>query len=220
MSRSIIIGDIHGCYAEFEDLLEKIGPTAGDRIFLLGDLINRGSDSGRVIDLAIRMNCVSVIGNHEHRLLRYHRFGDRSILKGYDLPTLEMLQARHWNYIATMRTSLSIGDGNTLITHGGFLPHLPWTDQPMETVCRLKVLPKDDAIIPFLPKGRSAKGVHWSEAWPGPATVYYGHTPRSKVAFTSFAVGLDTACVYGNFLTACLLPDMELVQVRARRSYI
>jgi len=220
MSRSIIIGDIHGCSAEFEDLLEKIGPRIGDRIFLLGDLVNRGPDSARVLDLAIRHQCVSMMGNHEFRLLRYHRFGDRSILKGYDRATLETMKPAHWSYMASMKAALSLADQKTLLVHGGFLPHQPWAEQPLETVCRLKVLPKEEAVLPFLSRGQSVKGTHWSEVWPGPETVFYGHTPRSKVTFNAFTVGLDTACVYGNFLTACILPEMELVQIRARRAYI
>ena len=48
----IAIGDIHGCHAEFAELLERLAPTAEDRFILLGDLVNRGPDSLKVIDLA------------------------------------------------------------------------------------------------------------------------------------------------------------------------
>jgi predicted phosphodiesterase len=50
--RLIIIGDIHGCHQEFADLLNQLAPVKGDRIILLGDLVNRGPDSLRVLDLA------------------------------------------------------------------------------------------------------------------------------------------------------------------------
>ena len=50
--RLIAIGDIHGCPREFEELLDKLELTKHDRVILLGDLVNRGPDSARVIALA------------------------------------------------------------------------------------------------------------------------------------------------------------------------
>ena len=46
MSRLIAIGDIHGCHKDFADLLDKLDLKKDDRLILLGDLINRGPDSG------------------------------------------------------------------------------------------------------------------------------------------------------------------------------
>ena len=46
LGRLIAIGDIHGCHKEFADLLEKLDLRKDDRLILLGDLINRGPDSG------------------------------------------------------------------------------------------------------------------------------------------------------------------------------
>ena len=40
--RLIAIGDIHGCHAEFAELLERVEPTADDQLVLLGDLVNPG----------------------------------------------------------------------------------------------------------------------------------------------------------------------------------
>src|SRR5258708_37593084 len=50
--RLIAIGDIHGCHAEFTELLEQLAVTRDDRLVLLGDLVNRGPDSCKVLDLA------------------------------------------------------------------------------------------------------------------------------------------------------------------------
>jgi hypothetical protein len=46
--------------------------------------------------------------------------------------------------------------------------------------------------------------------------VIYGHTPRREPAATRWSLGIDTACVQGGALTACILPGRELVQVPAR----
>ena len=39
-ARLIAIGDIHGCHAEFAELLERVAPGRSDQLILLGDLIN------------------------------------------------------------------------------------------------------------------------------------------------------------------------------------
>ena len=66
------IGDIQGCYAEFRTLLADIGfNRARDRLWLTGDLVNRGPDSLAVLrhvrDLGERACCV--LGNHDLHLL-------------------------------------------------------------------------------------------------------------------------------------------------------
>ena len=52
MGRLIAVGDIHGCAAEFAELLDKLALQRGDRLILLGDLVNRGPDTRLVLDLA------------------------------------------------------------------------------------------------------------------------------------------------------------------------
>ena len=51
--RIIAIGDIHGCAKALEALIERIQPTSNDLIVPMGDYIDRGSESARVLDLLI-----------------------------------------------------------------------------------------------------------------------------------------------------------------------
>jgi Calcineurin-like phosphoesterase len=39
MDRTVVVGDIHGCYEELLDLMDRIGPAAGDRVISVGDLV-------------------------------------------------------------------------------------------------------------------------------------------------------------------------------------
>jgi len=50
MPRCLVIGDIHGCYAELLDLLDRAGLGTGDWILAVGDVLDRGPDSQQVLD--------------------------------------------------------------------------------------------------------------------------------------------------------------------------
>lgn len=62
-----IIGDVHGCYEELVELLKQIPKE--DKICFVGDLIDRGPDSYKVIELIKNNNYDCVLGNHEDMLL-------------------------------------------------------------------------------------------------------------------------------------------------------
>ena len=48
--RTIIIGDVHGCFTEFTELLEKCEIGSEDRLILVGDLMDRGPKSREVFE--------------------------------------------------------------------------------------------------------------------------------------------------------------------------
>lgn len=214
--RLIAIGDIHGCADEFEELLDKLALRTDDRVVLLGDLINRGPDSARVIQLARKHATVALLGNHELRLLNYRKTDDPSHLKKYDYATLEQLDGKGWDYLEGMPLTYEDAEHDVVLVHGGFLPGVPWRKQPARVVTRIQVVDRDGE-----PRKRSeAPGApHWSELWKGPPFVIYGHTPRDRVSETRSTLGIDTGCVLGGTLTAVIVPDMQLVQVRARKKY-
>ncbi|KAF2270073.1 Metallo-dependent phosphatase [Lojkania enalia] len=68
--RLVIVGDVHGCRKELEELLEKVGFREGkDHLILTGDIISKGPDSAGVVTLAEKMDASCVRGNHEDKLL-------------------------------------------------------------------------------------------------------------------------------------------------------
>lgn len=59
----------------------------------------------------------------------------------------------------------------------------------------------------------------WARLWDGPQTVFFGHDADRGLQQYEHAIGLDTGCVYGGKLTACILPERRLVSVNAKREY-
>ena len=64
--KRLIIGDIHGCFTELQELLDKAGLSPQDEIIALGDIVDRGPDSTKVLDFfRTHPNARSLIGNHD-----------------------------------------------------------------------------------------------------------------------------------------------------------
>ncbi|MBV1774890.1 symmetrical bis(5'-nucleosyl)-tetraphosphatase [Burkholderiaceae bacterium DAT-1] len=128
------IGDVQGCFVELSSLLSKIGFEPGrDTAILLGDLVNRGPDSLRVLNWARKLeDCVRVVlGNHDLHMLavafgvvdskRKDTFAD-VISQGKDSTIL------HW----LRNQSLLIDDGQHVYVHAGI-----WPGWALETAKRL-----------------------------------------------------------------------------------
>ncbi|MDQ8193242.1 metallophosphoesterase [Coraliomargarita sp. SDUM461004] len=216
MPRTIAIGDVHGCADEFEELLQALELKPDDRIIQVGDLVNRGPDSHRAIELARKYEVEAILGNHELRLLTARNQEKSSLLKDYDRETICQLTEEDWLYLEAMPSVLYSARIETVFVHGGFLPNIPWQKQAIETITSIQVIDK---------KGNAAKrsdapdAPPWADSWRGSPFVVYGHTPRPNVLERPGSIGIDTGCVYGGHLTAYIIEDQSLVQVRARQAY-
>lgn len=216
MPRTIAIGDVHGCADEFEELLEALELEPEDRIIQVGDLVNRGPDSHRVIELAREYKVESILGNHELRLLTARRKKRPNLLKDYDTDTIAQLTKKDWAFLEKLPTYIHLKSIDTVCVHGGFLPNRPWKSQPAEIITSIQVIDH---------KGRPAKRSEapkaptWADSWNGSPFVIYGHTPRPNVLQHPGSIGIDTGCVYGGHLTAYIIEDNSFVEVRALKTY-
>ncbi|MGR2739770.1 symmetrical bis(5'-nucleosyl)-tetraphosphatase [Billgrantia sp. Q4P2] len=123
------IGDLQGCHAEFVELLERIAfDPACDRLWLAGDLVNRGPQSLACLRevRALGEAAYTVLGNHDLHLLAVARGGARlnrkdtldEILAAPDREALlDWLQSRP----LLVRENFD-GQGETVMTHAGLLP--------------------------------------------------------------------------------------------------
>lgn len=67
-----VCSDIHGQYDMYNSMLQAISLTDADRLYILGDMIDRGPDGIKILqDAASRPNVTCLIGNHEHMMWNY-----------------------------------------------------------------------------------------------------------------------------------------------------
>jgi serine/threonine protein phosphatase 1 len=87
--RDFVCGDIHGCFSYLEERLMKIGFSKNnDRLFCVGDLIDRGPESEKVADYLDKLWFYSVLGNHEEMFINAISFDDT-----------DMSELHEYNYI-------------------------------------------------------------------------------------------------------------------------
>ena len=73
--KTYVMSDIHGCYDKYMEMLDKIGFSEDDTLYVLGDILDRGPHPVKIIqDLMKRPNVVCLAGNHEYMALRCLKF--------------------------------------------------------------------------------------------------------------------------------------------------
>ena len=212
MGRTIVVGDIHGCFDELTDLINLVDLQADDRIISVGDLIFKGPQTRDVLDLFITdQRFSSVVGNHE-RILRQRWRGEPARLSGGQRAALEKLEPNRKRYFEFLRSlPFTINLGSHLIVHAGLRPGVPLRRQMAVDLTEIRTMGADQS---------QRRGVPWYHVYRGPKTVLFGHWPAKKPRLGRYAIGLDTACVYGGRLTAYIVETREFVSVPARRKYV
>ena len=203
---TIFIGDIHGCSREFSALLDHVSPGRGDRLILLGDLVNKGPDPAGVLEIFATVDCVCLLGNHDLDHLKWKGGGIpkvESIVTKDLIPT--PLYEKFLEEVARMPPLFERSD--FIAVHGGLLNGVALSEQPLEVMTGDRNLSNDwkDEIILDRPLVAGHKR--------------YGSDQAVPYIVEDKFYGIDTGCVYGGCLTALRLPSGTLAQVRAERAY-
>ena len=215
MPRYIVIGDIHGCHDELRDLLDAVGPSASDRIIAIGDIVDRGPASERVLQFfRDTPNVFSIMGNHERKHVRSSR--------GQTEPGFSQVLVRRelghsyvdWvSFMAAFPRYLELQ--SAILVHAMLEPNLPM-DKQKESV----VIGTMNGEVYMRNCYRGA----WYDHYQGPKPVIVGHHDYLRdngrpLIREGLVYGIDTGCVYGGRLTALILPEFKIVSVPARDNY-
>lgn len=209
MQRTLVIGDIHGCYDELLRLIETAKIRSNDQIIAVGDLITKGPKNREVLDFfATGDNRSSVIGNHDFAILRFWR-GEEVDLTEAQERTLSELQdnPRYYrDYLESLPFYIELEAH--VVVHAGLRPGVPLSEQTKEDLMELRTLGPDRT---------SREGIPWFEKYDGDKVVLFGHWPGPEPKLARRAIGLDTGCVYGNRLTGYIIESSELISVPLSR---
>lgn len=131
------IGDVHGCFRTLRKLLKRIGfDPAVDRLWMTGDLVNRGPGSLETLEWARDLDerLTVVLGNHDLHLLAvaWGLAAERS------RDTLrEVLKSKRRDELLDWlrRRPLVARQGQHLLVHAGLLPE--WTAEGAERIARV-----------------------------------------------------------------------------------
>jgi hypothetical protein len=211
VTRTLVVGDVHGCLAELEALLVEAGFGAGDSLVLVGDLVAKGPDSQAVVQLAREQGARAVLGNHDAHVLAGR---EGKPLGAAHREVVRALGKDDWAYLEALPVWIDLPESNALVVHGGLVPGVPLAEQDRETVLNLRSFDAEGRPTP-----RIEGGTPWAARWPGNRFVLFGHDAVRGLQRHPFALGLDTGCVYGGRLTGVWLPERRLVSVPARRAW-
>ncbi len=225
------VSDIHGCYGQYQNLLDKLHLKENDTLYVLGDVIDRGPDGFKILcDMASRPNVVNLMGNHEamamdalpgilqimtdsqgslNRVERnnislwFHNGGEESLRDFLQLGEAQRKTA--WEYLCAMPSYREVETGGRrfVLVHGGLPDFSP--SRPLDSYHSEELL--------------------WCR--PEPDTVYFpdrcvvlGHTPTQflydsvgqpepcgKIFWTDTFIDIDCGCVYPGGRLGCLCLD-------------
>lgn len=237
-----IIGDVHGCFEELCSLLNKLGynikthpnntsnygfsvePPEGRKAIFLGDLVDRGPDSPKVLGLVISMVnegiAFCVPGNHDMKLLKKLKGKDVQLKHGLD-KTIEQMALEAQEFREAVRLFLDklishyvLDDGKLVVAHAGLREDMQGR--------------ASGAVRAFCLYGETTEEIdefglpvryNWAAEYRGKAMVVYGHTPIPETEWLNRTINIDTGCVFGGNLTALRYPERELVSTPALKTH-
>jgi hypothetical protein len=210
--RTIVVGDVHGCRAELDALLDRVAFASGDRLVFVGDLVARGPDDLGVLDIVRRTGAIVVRGNHEQKLLDWRdartkwMHGQASAKPPISRMHRDLARALRpvdWTLLETSPFALDLPEHGLRVVHAGLLPGLALDEQTPETMMRIRTVRVKG------PRGK--RNVLWGARWHGPPHVLFGHHAAPGLQLHPWATGLDTGCVYGGRLTAMVLATSQRI---------
>eukprot|EP00897_Mesotaenium_endlicherianum_P004269 jgi/Mesen1/3870/ME000207S02871 len=155
--RIIIVGDIHGCCDEFEELLERCGRTSDDIVVLVGDLVNKGPKSAQVVQLARELGVYAVRGNHDDSALAAYASLPDVKASGGQLQQktawVEDMRPDDASWLGRLPFTLRIPSHRALVVHAGLVPGRSLAQQPPQDLLTMRFICPSPSADEALPPG-------------------------------------------------------------------
>lgn len=204
VNKIAVIGDVHGCFNKLVELYSKICKYTNE-VYSVGDLIDRGHDTKKVIKFCIDNNIKPVRGNHEDMLLKTINKPSYLVVPGYETNKTQWI----WNggdmtiHSYTGSKSVNFGkftDAFLEIGHFDFISKLPY------------LIELDNCIISHagIVNNDHPENILWNRDEPSCLNKLQiiGHTPnRSVINKPNHYINIDTGCVFWGKLSAAIFSD-------------
>lgn len=221
ISRTFVMGDIHGEYNKLVSLLEKVKfDYEEDTLIQLGDIVDRGFNTKDVVDELLKIkNLLSIRGNHDDEFLNYIRTGvsllfnqgGKETLQSYIIENNVFIPQTHIDFFKNQSMYI-VDDEMNLFIHGGFNRHESLKDQSPNVFywdrdlwsSALSYKAMKDNSVKFKTKDKFKE-------------IFIGHTPVNYWGYTTpqnaaNIWNLDTGSGKGGLLTIMNLETKEYWQ--------
>lgn len=236
-----LIGDVHGCARELEELLAKLGYTVawpegrighrpavmaphGRMAIFVGDLVDRGPRSPDVLRIVMALakagKALAVPGNHDVKFIRWLEGRQVKLTHGLDRTASQFetespeFKAEVQAFISSLPSHLWLDGGRLAVSHAGIKEDmLGHMSQKIRSFCLYGETSgeTDEFGLPVR--------YHWAAEYRGSTTIVYGHTPVPEADWVNNTICIDTGCCFGGKLSALRYPEREIVTVDAHEEY-
>ena len=218
MGKIFAIGDIHGCNKTFQKLLlDEIRIQKSDKIYCIGDYIDRGDDSKGVIDFILKLrkqghHIHTLRGNHEQLMMdstkseknfnHWIKSGGDATLRSFKISSYDEMNPVYKDFFK--RTKYFISSRKNIFVHAGLNFQHPNPFEDKHSMLWIRDFPVLNKII-------------------GDRRIVHGHSPKPLDIIlnqeSKSVINIDAGCVYkdssgfGN-LVALNIANEELIVVR------
>lgn len=232
-----IIGDVHGCAEELQELLRTLGygitwqnnsvdvvPPDGRKLVFVGDLGDRGPatpDVLRIVMAVVEAGYGYVVqGNHDQKLDRWMNGRKVQISHGLQ-DTIDQLanetiefRTKAKTFINNLRSHYWLDGGKLAVAHAGLKEEMIGRGSPAVRAFALYGETTGESDEFGLPVRHD-----WAKDYRGKTTIVYGHTPVLEPEWVNNTLCIDTGCVFGGKLTALRWPEKETISIPAQKVY-
>ena len=223
MSRTLVIGDIHGGLRALHQIMERAKVSKNDTLIFLGDYVDGWSESPQVLDYLIalekKQHCIFMRGNHDELVYKWleeskdnrewYKHGGESTVIAYTKVNAATKQ-KHIEFLKNLK-NYYLDDQNRLFIHAGFtnmngvayeyFPRLFYWDRTLwETALSL------DLSI-------SKKSLYYPKRLTLYNEIYIGHTPVTKINET---IPIQKACVWNVDTGAAFKGSLTIMDVDSK----
>ncbi|MGG5253253.1 bis(5'-nucleosyl)-tetraphosphatase PrpE [Neobacillus sp. SM06] len=234
-----IIGDIHGCLPEFQQLTQKLGYSWETGIPLhpenrvlgfVGDLTDRGPESLKTVEIVWRLvieqkKAFYTPGNHCNKFYRFLIGNKVQVTHGLETTVAEFEALGKQKQPKIRQQFIELYEGAPLylvldnekliIAHAGIKEeYIGLANNKVKTFVLY-----GDITGKKNPDGTPVRR-DWAKNYRGKATIVYGHTPVTDARIINNTYNIDTGAVFGGKLTALRYPEKEVVSISSTMPYI